>query len=96
MSAQAAQVLAVAPGITPIADELLKAAGFKDLNAPGPVIDPAVAQGNLTQSAQQDYAQPIAPAQQADGAMTGIQTPGADGVRDLPKNQPTFQPPLEG
>ena len=85
MSAQAAQVLAVAPGITPIADELLKAAGFKDLNAPGPVIDPAVAQENLTPAA------PTIPlVQQGDGAMTGIQTARADGVRTTAQSQPTY------
>ena len=32
LSAQAAQVLAMAPQITPVADELLKSVGFKDMN----------------------------------------------------------------
>ena len=80
MSAQAAQVLAVAPGITPIADELLKAAGFQDSNAPGPVIDPAVARDNVTAAAT-GMTTTIPPAQQADGAMAGIETQRADGVQ---------------
>ena len=75
MSAQAAQVLASVPQITPVADELLKSAGFKDMNAPESVID--------TQVAQQQV--PVPPElMQADGALVGaqqgIQTPGPDGV----------------
>ena len=75
MSAQAAQVLASVPQITPVADELLKSAGFKDMNAPESVID--------TQVAPQQV--PVPPElMQADGALVGaqqgIQTPGPDGV----------------
>jgi hypothetical protein len=40
VSAQAAQTLAQAPGATPIADELLRSAGFKDANGPDEVIPP--------------------------------------------------------
>lgn len=71
MSAQAAQVLSMAPQITPVADELLASVGFKDMNAPnGPVID-----------AQAQPPQPMVPEpQQADGMMQGIETPAADGV----------------
>jgi hypothetical protein len=80
MSAQAAQVLSLAPQITPVADELLKSAGFQDRNGAG-VIDPMV-----QQQAQQalPMEQPIPDAQQTDGALVGmqegIQTPAADGV----------------
>jgi hypothetical protein len=75
MAAQAAQVLGMAPGITPIADELLKSVGFVDKNAAGQVID--------TQSAAPTV--PAIPApQQGDGAlaghMAGIETPAPDGV----------------
>lgn len=81
MSAQAAQVLAMAPQITPVADELLKSAGFQDANGPG-VIDP-----NAVQPAQPmlEKAPAIPDAQQTDGARVGLQqgieTPAADGVQ---------------
>jgi hypothetical protein len=90
MSAQAAQVLSLAPQITPVADELLKSAGFQDRNGAG-VIDP-MAQQQAQQAAQaipmdpmqQQPAEPIPDAQQTDGALVGmqegIQTPAADGV----------------
>lgn len=75
MSAQAAQVLATVPQITPVADELLKSAGFKDMNAAESVIDTQVAP-------QQAPAPPEL--MQADGALVGaqqgIQTPAPDGV----------------
>jgi hypothetical protein len=79
MSAQAAQVLSLAPQITPVADELLKSAGFQDRNGAG-VIDPMAQQ----QAAQMQPVQEIPDAQQTDGALVGmqegIQTPAADGV----------------
>lgn len=77
LSAQAAQVLAMAPQITPVADELLKSVGFQDMNGPG-VIDPA-----SIPPMQQPVQQPMqAPPemQQMDGAMTGSETMAADGV----------------
>lgn len=82
MSAQAAQVLAMAPQITPVADELLKSAGFKDA-AGGGVIDPAAVPQPMQDLMQPNPMQdPIAmpELQQADGAMAGIETPMADGV----------------
>jgi len=79
MSAQAAQVLAMAPQISPVADELLKSAGFEDRNGQG-VIDPMAQQ----QAAAVQPGPEIAEAQQTDGALVGmqegIQTPQADGV----------------
>lgn len=72
MAAQAAQVLALAPGVTPIADELLKSAGFQDKAGAG-VIDPAAAAGAVPGA-------PIPDPMQADGAMAGIETQRADGV----------------
>lgn len=77
MSAQAAQVLTMAPQIGPAADELLKSVGFKDQNGEG-VIDPATVQQ------QQPAEQPMQPPpelMQADGAMAGIETPAADGIQ---------------
>jgi hypothetical protein len=76
MAAQGAQVLAMAPQITPIADELLKSAGFQDMGGAG-VIDPAAIPAQPMQDQMQ---QPIPELQQADGAMTGIETQAADGV----------------
>ena len=79
MSAQAAQVLSLAPQITPVADELLKSAGFQDANGQG-VIDPAAQE----QAMQAQPGPEIPEAQQTDGArvgmQTGIHTPAADGI----------------
>ena len=76
LSAQAAQVLSMAPQITPVADELLKSVGFKDMNGPG-VIDPdAMPQ----QPAPLGPTPPISAMQQMDGAMVGSETMAADGV----------------
>jgi hypothetical protein len=76
MSAQAAQVLAMAPQITPVADELLKSVGFKDMNGGG-VIDPSAMPA---QPMPMDQPQSMPELQQADGAMAGIETPMADGI----------------
>ena len=84
LSAQAAQVLAMAPQITPVADELLKSVGFKDMNGPG-VIDPdAMPQ----QPAPPGPTPPIPEMQQMDGGMEGSQTPMADGVEPNLIEQP--------
>lgn len=79
MAAQGAQVLALAPQITPVADELLKSAGFVDMGGQG-VIDPNAVPQQMQQMQQPQEAQPMPELQQADGAMTGIQTPAPDGV----------------
>ena len=82
MAAQGAQVLAMAPQITPVADELLRSAGFKDMGGQG-VINPNA----MPAQPMQDQMQPQMPPdqsmpelQQADGAMAGIQTAAPDGV----------------
>jgi hypothetical protein len=82
LSAQAAQVLVMAPGITPVADELLKSAGFKDMAGQG-VIDPNAMPAepqDPMQTPMQDQMQPIPEMQQMDGAMVGSETPAPDGV----------------
>ena len=83
MAAQGAQVIAMNPGVTPVADELLKSAGFKDANGAG-VIDPAAVQAPTP--APNPAILPdstMAELQQADGAlaghMAGSITPEADG-----------------
>lgn len=73
-AAQSAQVLVAAPSISPVADELLKSVGFKDMGG-----------GNVIDVRPQPAAvQPLPQLQQTDGAQAGmhqgIQTPGADGV----------------
>lgn len=88
LSAQAAQVLMTAPGITPVADELLKSVGFKDMNGQG-VIDPAAMPAMQPPAAQPDPMQePIPDMQQMDGGMAGSQTPMADGVEQSLIEQP--------
>jgi hypothetical protein len=81
-------VLIAAPGIAPVADELAKSVGFKDMGGQQGLIDPAA----LAQQPQQPEQMPMDPAagqvppelQQADGAMVGmqqgIQTMAPDGV----------------
>jgi len=80
MSAQAAQVLVMAPSAAPVADELLMSAGFQDAGSTQGVIDPAAV------PAQAQPAQPAIPdPMQADGAMQGIETPAADGLQQPPE-----------
>jgi len=74
LSAQAAQVLAMAPQITPIADELLKSVGFKDQSGTG-VIDPSVIPQQSEPSPQ------VPPMQQMDGGMAGSETMRPDGIQ---------------
>jgi hypothetical protein len=78
LSAQAAQVLAMAPQITPIADELLKSVGFKDQSGTG-VIDPSV----IPQQAPPQAApvEQVPPMKQMDGGMAGSETMRPDGVQ---------------
>ena len=71
-AAQAAQVLAVAPGISPIADELLSSAGFVDQHPAnnGPII------GQVNPAAQVPITAPgpsLPPLHNAQGAMQGIE-----------------------
>ncbi len=82
-AAQAAQVLTAAAGAAPVADELLKSAGFVDEDAPQGVIDPAVIPPQAAQPMPvepEGVPSPPPELQQADGALAGIETPGADGV----------------
>jgi len=88
LSAQAAQVLSMAPQITPVADELLKSVGFKDMNGQG-VIDQAAMPAMQPPAAQPET---IPDMQQMDGGMAGSQTPMADGVQQNLMQQPISQP----
>jgi hypothetical protein len=62
MAMQASQVIATQPTVTPVADEILKSAGFKDQN-PGMPEVPNMAP-----------VQPMPELQQTDGAMAGSET----------------------
>jgi hypothetical protein len=88
MAAQGAQLLAMAPQAAPIADELLRSAGFKDAGAQAGVIDPAAMPAMPEQQAMPPMVmqQPIPDPLQADGAMQGIETPDADGMQPFPNN----------
>lgn len=74
---QAGQIVAQVPGVAPVADQIVKGAGFKDQGGQDP---------NLQAPAEPMPVQPAAPVevapelQQADGAMQGIETPAPDGV----------------
>jgi hypothetical protein len=75
-AALAAQVLVTMAGtpITPVADELLKSVGFRDLSGDGQVIDPAAGQPAQPQAQQ---AQPMPPMQTAQPQQIQPMAPGA-------------------
>lgn len=74
---QSAQVIAQMPAVTPVADELLKSAGFKDQNPGMPPVPAAAAPAAEPALADQDQ---MLPPGAATGAMTGIETVAPDGV----------------
>ncbi len=78
-AAQAAQVLAAMPAAAPIADELLKSAGYRDMSGDSQIIDTPPAPVQPAQPAAQP-GQPLPELLQSDGAQAGIETPAADGV----------------
>lgn len=70
-SLQAGQVAATVPGVAPVADEIARAAGFKDQGGQDP---------NIPAPTQAMPMQPPPDLMQSDGAAQGIQTQAADGV----------------
>jgi hypothetical protein len=75
---QAGQVVGQMPGITPVADAILAGAGYEDKNGtPAPI--PETGQPAMLPPPDQ-IDQTIPEMQQADGAMTGIETPAADSL----------------
>lgn len=93
ISAQAAQTLTQMPGATPVADELLRSAGFKDAGAQGDVIDPgAVPPEPDAEAPPVDPSMgPRPPADgsappplMGDGEAQGIETVAPDGVIQPP------------
>lgn len=80
---QAAQIVASVPGVAPVADEILKGAGYQP--QPGGQ-DPNIPDAGVVQNQQPappmmpgGQVMPDAPAQEA-GMMRGIETPGNDGA----------------
>ena len=89
ISAQAAQTLVQIPGATPVADELLRSAGFKDAGGQGEVIPPGAVPALAAPEQPVDPSmgpQPAAdgaapPPLMGDGQAAGIETVAADGVQ---------------
>lgn len=75
MALQAGQIVATVPGVAPVADAIAKGAGFKDRGGQDPNI-PVAAPAPVPQQQMP----PVPEAQQADGAMAGIETPANDGA----------------
>lgn len=94
ISAQAAQTLAQMPAATPVADELLRAAGFKDAGAKGDVIEPGAVPTEPAQPQPGEEVPPVDPSMgpqppadgtpqpplMGDGEARGIETVAPDGV----------------
>ena len=78
---QAAQIVASVPGVAPVADEILKGAGYQPQSGGQDPNIPDVVQNQQPASPMMPGGQvmPDAPAQEA-GMMRGIETPGNDGV----------------
>lgn len=81
---QAAQVMSATAGLVPVADELLKSAGFQDQN-PGPIFSQPTAApslGAMPAAAQSTSPMfPAAPLSPELGLNTGIETARADGIQ---------------
>ena len=79
VAVQAAQAVAMTPGVTPVADELLASAGFVDANGSDQTIDPASVPEQI------QPATPLPDPRLGDGAATGIQTTtGVDNMQPNP------------
>lgn len=73
---QSGQIVASIPGVAPVADEILRGAGYQEV--PGGQ-DPNIPVTQQQQGGQQQVT-PLPPLQQADGAQQGIETMRNDGV----------------
>lgn len=78
---QAANVIATTPATAPLADSLLKSAGFQDRDAPPivPEYEQAVGSAPTAEYAPTNY-DPVTPASPRTGMAEGIRTPETDGV----------------
>ena len=86
---QAAQVVATVPGVSGVADGLLKSAGYQDQDA-GPIVPAGPASGAGPDAGGGDdpmpadapmNTNPLTPMNPGVGVNAGIETPGPDGVR---------------
>jgi hypothetical protein len=83
---QAAQVIATMPAVAPIADEVMKGAGYQDPNPAG--VDPNFPVPPAAMPQQMDFpgnTNPVMPATAGVGETAGIETQRADGVIKPPK-----------
>lgn len=76
-SMQAAQVVATVPGVAPVADEILKGAGYQPVQGGQDPNIPSI------QPKQMPEVQPLPELQQADGAQRGIETMRNDGINQF-------------
>lgn len=88
MSAQAAQILTMAPQIAPVADELARSVGFKDQAGDGALNAPVAVQQPQQPQQQPGMAAALPELQQADGATAGIESPDITGVQQPMNPQP--------
>ena len=79
-AAQTAQVLQLTPGTATVADGLLRSAGYTDHDAAPIVPQPS---GGVPALHMPRNTDPLTPASPARGQEAGIETLGADGVRDV-------------
>jgi hypothetical protein len=83
---QAGQVIATMPAVAPIADEVMKGAGYQDPNPSG--VDPNFPVPPAAMAPQVDFptnTSPMLPATAGVGEMAGIETQRADGVIAQPQ-----------
>jgi hypothetical protein len=86
---QAGQVIATMPAVAPIADEVMKGAGYQDPNPAG--TDPNFPVPPAAMAPQVDFpgnTSPMLPATAGTGEMAGIETKRADGVINPPGGNP--------
>ena len=78
---QTAQVIATVPATAPLADKLLRSAGYQDRDA-APIVPQAEANPMSTTAAMPVNTNPTTPANPGVGLNAGIETPGLDGIRN--------------
>jgi len=84
---QAGQVIATMPAVAPIADEVMKGAGYQDPNPVG--VDPNFPVPPVAMQPQVDFptnTSPMLPETAGNGEMAGIETQRPDGVIGMPEN----------
>lgn len=86
-SMQAGQVVATTPGVAPVADEILKGAGFVPVAGDGEITPPAnMVRAQIPQNTSPMY--PAIPTSPNEGMDQGIETLAADGVQNQANGGP--------